>query len=803
MATSRAATNTFTAIVSIAVTALLVFILPMTAQAATGADPRAAESTSPASEPIADGTISGVVTHSTGEPAHGQVPKIYRLSADETLELVGVVAESLDDGAYVVSELPPGDYYALAPADDPRSEPEGRPSEAATWYGGATMPSSASVIHVDAGQSVAGIDIARIPAATITGRVTTIDGPLEDAFVTAGVAVVSRIDIAWGHQNLFTYARTDATGSYTLTLAPLVDYGFSFGASRNSVIPESWDDVPQGLGLPTNHLNLAPGEVKHGIDAELDKPAAIFGTVRDADGNLIADAEINLYPLQIRGPAPILGTIRTGVDGAFEITYLEPGTYALAIMGPHPLRREFWKDQPDFASATPIVLGSGERFDLEAELNPIPSTPSAMPTISGSAVVGSKLSVTTDGWPIGTKFSHQWLADGAELIGSTAETLTLHAGMAGKSISVRTTGFLSGHLASARTSAETARVMQWAKPTIGGLVDGTAWVDRTLTAVPGAWSPSTVFTYQWYADGSAVPGATSSSWKVPSTIAGKSLSVMVTGSQAGYDSFSAMSATTPNVAIGSTPQISGTAYAGAKLTAVPGPWTPGTTLTYHWRANGFGIPGATTSTFTIPSALVGQSISVAVVGSAAGYPTTVRSSAATPKVALAPVPRITGTPYVGAKLTASPGTWTAGTTFTYQWYANGVAIAGATGSTYVLTSAERDKTITLKVTGAVSGHATVARTSAATLRVALTAVPTITGTRAVGYTLTAVRGTWTTSTTFTYQWYANGTAISGATASTLRLTSAQRGKPITVRVTGAKTGYPTVTRTAATTAVIR
>ncbi|MFF2277833.1 hypothetical protein [Agromyces sp. NPDC058126] len=776
----------------------------MAAQAATGADPRAAESPSSASEPIADGTISGVVTHSTGEPAHGQVPKIHRLSADGTLELVGVVAESLDDGAYVVSELPPGEYFALVPADDPRAVPEGRPFAAATWFGGATMPGSASAIHVDAGQSVTGIDIERIPAATITGRVTTIDGPLEGAVVSASVAAVSRVDVAWANRNmLLTYAITDATGWYTLTLAPLVDYGFSFGAPRNSVIPEFWDDVPQGLGLPTNRLNLAPGEFRHGIDAELEKPAAIIGTVRDADGNLVSDAEINLYPLQIRGPTPILGTIRTGPDGAFEITYLEPGTYALAIMGPHPLRREFWKDQPDFTSATPIVLGSGERFDLEAELNPIPSTPSAIPTISGSAVVGSKLSVTTEGWPIGANLSHQWLADGAELIGATAETLTLHAGLGGKSISVRTTGFLSGHLASARTSAETLRVMQWAKPTIGGLVGGTAWVDRTLTAVPGAWSPSTVFTYQWYADGSPVPGATSSSWKVPSTIAGKSLSVMVTGSQIGYDSFSAMSATTPNVAIGSTPQISGTAYAGAKLTAVPGPWTPGTTLSFHWRANGFGIPGATASTFTIPSSLVGQSISIAVVGSAAGYPTTVRTSAATPKVALAPVPRITGTPYVGAKLTASLGTWTAGTIFTYQWYANGVAITGATGASYVIASAHRDKTITVKVTGAVSGHATVARTSAATLKVALTAVPTITGTRAVGYTLTAVRGTWTTNTTFKYQWYANGTAISGATVGTFKLTTSQRGKPITVRVTGSKTGYPTVTRTAATTAVIR
>ena len=46
-----------------------------------------------------------------------------------------------------------------------------------------------------------------------------------------------------------------------------------------------------------------------------------------------------------------------------------------------------------------------------------------------------------------------------------------------------------------------------------------------------------------------------------------------------------------------------------------------------------------------------------------------------------------------------------------------------------------------------------------------------------------------------YRWYANGKAISKATASTYTVRKAQKGKRITVRVTGRKTGYPTVSRT--------
>lgn len=58
-------------------------------------------------------------------------------------------------------------------------------------------------------------------------------------------------------------------------------------------------------------------------------------------------------------------------------------------------------------------------------------------------------------------------------------------------------------------------------------------------------------------------------------------------------------------------------------------------------------------------------------------------------------PAITGTMTVGQTLTLGNGTWTgtATITYTYQWFAAGVAIAGATASTYVLTSSEQGKRI--------------------------------------------------------------------------------------------------------------
>ncbi|WP_256796283.1 FlgD immunoglobulin-like domain containing protein [Terrabacter sp. Ter38] len=174
-----------------------------------------------------------------------------------------------------------------------------------------------------------------------------------------------------------------------------------------------------------------------------------------------------------------------------------------------------------------------------------------------------------------------------------------------------------------------------------------------------------------------------------------------------------------------------------------------------------------------------------------------------------PTPTITGTAKVGYRLMANPGTWgPAPVTLSYQWYRSGVAITGATGSSYLLTASDRTKAMTVKVTGSKAGYTTVARTSAATTAVATgtltaTPTPTITGTAKVGYRLTANPGTCGPApVTLSYQWYRSGVAITGATGSSNLLTASDRTKAMTVKVTGSKAGYTTVARaSAATTSV--
>jgi hypothetical protein len=133
-------------------------------------------------------------------------------------------------------------------------------------------------------------------------------------------------------------------------------------------------------------------------------------------------------------------------------------------------------------------------------------------------------------------------------------------------------------------------------------------------------------------------------------------------------------------------------------------------------------------------------------------------------------PIITGTVQVGNTLTAT-GTgatyWTnTPTSYTYQWNANGIAIGGATASTYALVEAQVGKTITVSVSAtnaSGTGGPAISAATAAVIDIIPTniTVPTISGASppTVGSTvLTASNGTWNNlPTSYTYQWNYSGT----------------------------------------------
>ncbi|MCA1983623.1 CHAP domain-containing protein [Nocardioides nematodiphilus] len=84
-----------------------------------------------------------------------------------------------------------------------------------------------------------------------------------------------------------------------------------------------------------------------------------------------------------------------------------------------------------------------------------------------------------------------------------------------------------------------------------------------------------------------------------------------------------------------------------------------------------------------------------------------------------------------------------------------------------------------------------------------TAAPTITGTLAVGSTVTATPGTWSQANlTYAYQWYADGVALGGGTESTFALTKSHLGKRLSVKVTATNSAGSKVATSATSAAVV-
>lgn len=152
-------------------------------------------------------------------------------------------------------------------------------------------------------------------------------------------------------------------------------------------------------------------------------------------------------------------------------------------------------------------------------------------------------------------------------------------------------------------------------------------------------------------------------------------------------------------------------------------------------------------------------------------------------------PAITGTPLVGQVLTVSNGTWTGTGTISYtrQWRADGVAISGATSSTYTVQSGDANKVISAVIAATDDEGVRTASAAGVAIQAAPvnTAAPTISGTTTQGETLTATTGTWTgtPSPAFAYQWQRGTTNISGATLATYTLQAGDVGSTVRCVVT--------------------
>ena len=249
------------------------------------------------------------------------------------------------------------------------------------------------------------------------------------------------------------------------------------------------------------------------------------------------------------------------------------------------------------------------------------------------------------------------------------------------------------------------------------MITGTVTEDQTLTADTTGISDADGlggFSYQWLRNGAVIVGATSSTYTLADADVGTQISVQVSYTDAQGTSegplTSAQTASVANIndAPVGVPMITGTVTEDQTLTADTTGISDADGLgsfSYQWLRNGAVIVGATSSTYTLADADVGNQISVQVSytdGQSTPETLTSAQTAAVVNLNDAPVglPIITGTVTEDQTLTAD----TSGISdadglgaFSYQWLRNGAVIVSATSSTYTLADADVGTQISVQV----------------------------------------------------------------------------------------------------------
>jgi hypothetical protein len=317
-------------------------------------------------------------------------------------------------------------------------------------------------------------------------------------------------------------------------------------------------------------------------------------------------------------PLPTTDYGYTWLDGASTVSHVrfyvptanDFGHQLKLIVEDHP--NGFSDLDVTSALSTKVLIGSA-------------TGPTSIP-VEGARNVGEPLSVNTNGWtPVQPTI--QWYRNGVKIAGQTADTYMQTSADRGTKISLKLTDTAAGFVGLTRSSSTTIvtgypLLTSAPYPTI----TGSPSFGFTLTANTGDWGPGLVkLTYQWRAEGTAIPGATKSTLLLGGAELNSSITVTITGTEAGYAVASRTSSATTDIHLlgfsaMTSPTLNGVFTPGHTITATLAPWSPVATLyVYQWYLNDVAVSGANKSSYKLPSNSAGKDVKVNVIGMRPDY----------------------------------------------------------------------------------------------------------------------------------------------------------------------------------------
>jgi hypothetical protein len=520
----------------------------------------------------------------------------------------------------------------------------------------------------------------------------------------------------------------------------------------------------------------------------------------------------SLY-LDVGGAGTLEATI-TPLDAFNQRVTWSTSNRAVAKLSGHGLTRTVTGVQP---GTSVIIVTTADGGYTATCLVAVQTPLTGIGSIIGAPVVGVTLTAGALTPAEGTA-TYQWQrADTlggsySNIGGATVNTYQLVGTDWQKYIRVVATG--SGSFKGTVTSNPTSQVKL--PLTAIGAINGTAEVGETLTA--GALTPADAdVTYQWQRSGDGangwmyISGANSNTYQLGAADWQMYIRVSATGTGL----YTGTVTSVPTVQITSTgidltaigditgdPIVWETLYAGA-LTPEEA------TADYQWQKSDDGstgwtdIEGETGTNHHVVEDDWQKYVRLKATGYGLYTGTVYSQPTSMVLMPLAYIYDPEEAPVVGVTLTAGD-IWPVGATVSYQWQGdNGTGwldIAGATGSTYVVSEDDLDKYVRVSAngtgvyTGTVSSYGIGPVTATAELRT----IGPINGISMVGQTLTA-GGLFPKGATASYQWQIssdNGTTyidIPGANSSTYELDEADAGNLIQVTANGTAPYTGTVT----------